>query len=333
MTDPTTLFYQTLKTHFDNQINDKTESGKRLIKSIQDKSPDRLVDMIISVDEFIKQNHDILSFKNKMWKDLISKSTTRTSDGEFVHEISTNHKVKFKTLDELLSYLNKEIVPVVMNHFDQTLASIYVEYCVRTIIRGLKGKEQKDQFDFLTISLKVISEKNELSKYLKAKISEHLNYYRLILEIQRKDFDNALFSNLTERENISRLRQALTAEKFSEFREILRPIFASIPNQIILNNEKYYHSIFFVILNLLGFEILAEVNTNLGRIDAVIEFSNLVYILEFKMDEADTAIQQIKDKKYYEKYLGKSRKIILVGVAFDRQQKNIGEFKLEYYEK
>lgn len=329
MIDPTIQFYNAFKPHFNNQLNGTSNHEKRIKKSIIEQSPERLVEMIVNVEEFIKQHPEILRFKDDMWENLISQSTTKTNDGEFIHEISPNHKVKFKTWDELLAYLNEKIVPVVMGHFDQAYARILVEYFVRTIIEGLKDKEKKDQIIFLNRSLKLISEKEELSKYIKGKISEHLNYYKLILELQRKDFDDILFFNVTEGDSISRLKQALSDERFSDFIEILRPIFASIPYQIVIDNEKYYHSIFYVILILLDFDILAEVSTNLGRIDAVVEFTDLIYILEFKMDEADTAIQQIKDKRYYEKYKNKSKKIILAGVAFNREQRNIGEFKLE----
>jgi hypothetical protein len=333
MTDPTIQFYNSIKPHFDNQLNGSTDYEKRIKRSIQDQSPERLVEIIINVDEFIKQHPGIREYKDNMWKHVLSKSTKKTKDGEFVHEISPGHQLKFKTWEEFLKHLNKEIVPIVMGYLDQAYARILVEYYVRTIIDGLKIKDRTVQIEFLKKSLTLIFEKEELSKYLKGKISEHLNYYKKILEIHRSDFDNVLFINITEGDGIAKLKQALADERFADFVEILRPIFASIPHQIIVNNEKYYHSIFFVILTLLGFDILAEVSTNLGRIDAVIELDKIVYILEFKMNEADTAIQQIKEKKYYEKYEGKSKKIVLVGVAFDRNHRNIGGFKLENYKR
>lgn len=332
MIDPTIQFYNAFKPHFNRQLNGTSNHEKRIKKTIKEQSPDRLVEMIVDVEVFIKQHPAILRFKDDMWKNLISQSTTKTNDGEFIHEITPNHKVKFKTRDELLKYLNEKIVPVVMGHFDQAYARILVEYYVRTVIEGLNDKDKKDQIAFLVRSLKLISEKEELSKYLKGKISEHLNYYKQILEIQKRDFDSTLFFNVTEGDNISRLKQALSNENFSDFIEILKPIFASIPYQLIIDKEKYYHTIFYLILILTGFEILAEVSTNLGRIDAVIEINNLIYIVEFKMDDADSAIKQIKVKKYFEKYKNKSKKLILAGIAFDRAQKNIGVFKLENFE-
>ncbi len=66
--------------------------------------------------------------------------------------------------------------------------------------------------------------------------------------------------------------------------------------------------------------------TNQGRIDAVIETGNHVYIMEFKVGNAQEAIQQIKDKKYFEKYLSGSKEIILLGVGFSKDDRNLQEY-------
>ena len=60
----------------------------------------------------------------------------------------------------------------------------------------------------------------------------------------------------------------------------------------------------------------AEVRTNKGRIDAVI-IDKDVHIFEFKFDgDKDRALNQIKDKKYFEKYQGSGKGIYLFGVEF-----------------
>ena len=40
-------------------------------------------------------------------------------------------------------------------------------------------------------------------------------------------------------------------------------------------------------------------------------------------------LQQIKDKKYYEKYRNADKEIILVGAALEQQTRNIGEWLTE----
>jgi hypothetical protein len=41
------------------------------------------------------------------------------------------------------------------------------------------------------------------------------------------------------------------------------------------------------------------------------------------------ALQQIKEKKYYEKYLSENKDIWLIGIEFDEQEKNISNFECE----
>ncbi|MDU9051142.1 MAG: ATP-binding protein [Candidatus Electrothrix sp. Rat3] len=105
----------------------------------------------------------------------------------------------------------------------------------------------------------------------------------------------------------------------------LKLFFANIPYEITIDLEKYYQSIFFAIFKLLGFLIEAEVRTNKGRIDCVVQTETLIYVLEFKLQGTqDEALQQIKDKQYAQKYQGCGKEVILLGVAFDRQERNIG---------
>ena len=73
-------------------------------------------------------------------------------------------------------------------------------------------------------------------------------------------------------------------------------------------------------MKLLGVHIKVEVGTNIGRIDGVIETESHIYIMEFKVGKASEALDQIKEKKYYEKYLSTPKKIKIIGVGFDRKR-------------
>jgi PD-(D/E)XK nuclease superfamily len=71
--------------------------------------------------------------------------------------------------------------------------------------------------------------------------------------------------------------------------------------------------------------IKAEVTTNKGRIDTVIEIEDRIYIIEFKLNGSkEEALQQIKDKKYAQKYQNAGKEIVLLGVEFDQKERNIG---------
>ena len=129
---------------------------------------------------------------------------------------------------------------------------------------------------------------------------------------------------------LHKLKASLATNKLEDFFETLSIFFANIPYHIQLNNEKYYQSIFYLVFTLLGLHIEVEVMTNKGRIDVVIELADSIYLFEFKLrDSAESALQQIKTKGYYEKYLRQGKALCLVGVGFDQDARNIGEFLVE----
>ena len=64
-----------------------------------------------------------------------------------------------------------------------------------------------------------------------------------------------------------------------------------------------------------------------ASINCVIQTKDKVYIIEFKLnDTKEAAMQQIIDKQYAQKYQDCGKEIVLLGVEFDQQQRNIGEY-------
>ena len=109
----------------------------------------------------------------------------------------------------------------------------------------------------------------------------------------------------------------------------VKSILSSVPYTIRKEKEGYYHSNIHVLLRTVGFEITSEDTTNLGRIDSVIRTKNIIYVIEFKLNSAEEAIDQIKTNKYYEKYLSENKIIKLVGISINAKENNIGDFLTE----
>ena len=126
------------------------------------------------------------------------------------------------------------------------------------------------------------------------------------------------------------LVQALRGYDIDTFMTRLQPFFAGIEYDLHIPREKYYQTVFYLIVRLLGIYIRTEVKTNIGRIDAVAEFEDRVYIFEFKLDDtADAALAQIKSMKYYETFLGTGKNVVLVGAAFETAARNVVDWQVE----
>jgi hypothetical protein len=135
---------------------------------------------------------------------------------------------------------------------------------------------------------------------------------------------------------IARFQDVFVNNDFDNLKNAFTSLFASIPynnyaNNIIANYEGYYASVVYAALLSMGFDIIAEDTTNRGRIDLTVKVLNTIAILEFKVDTKESAIFQIKEKKYYEKYLNENKDIFLVGVNFGSKDKNITDFEWEKY--
>lgn len=116
----------------------------------------------------------------------------------------------------------------------------------------------------------------------------------------------------------------------AQFFEITHKLFALIPYDLYVKDEKYFHSLFYLAIKLAGFQIGAEIHTQQGRTDAALETKDKVIIFEFKFNEsAKAAIKQIKKKKYYEFYQDKKLPTYLVGINFNGRQRAIDGWQVE----
>ncbi|MCL2247751.1 MAG: ATP-binding protein [Oscillospiraceae bacterium] len=115
-------------------------------------------------------------------------------------------------------------------------------------------------------------------------------YYKLRmpnLEV-KEAFNLNIISEFTESDyaftesSYRKLKQLLQSGNLEGILSILKSLFASIPHQLHVNREAYYHSIFYAIMTILGFDIEAEISVSGGRIDATLELADNVYVMEFK---------------------------------------------------
>ncbi|MDX2245770.1 MAG: AAA family ATPase [Bacteroidia bacterium] len=128
------------------------------------------------------------------------------------------------------------------------------------------------------------------------------------------------------------LRKAFYANDIETVIDVIKSLFARIPYQIfIANQEAYYHSLLYIAFQFLGsYTVETEVSTNRGRIDAVVHTPTDIYVIEFKLDKpAEAALEQIRQKKYYEKYTHSGKPIHLLGIGFSSEAKSVADWKEE----
>jgi hypothetical protein len=128
------------------------------------------------------------------------------------------------------------------------------------------------------------------------------------------------------------LIEALEHNDMKSFFTALQSLFSSITvKQLekVKEYEGFYHSIIYIVLKILGIEIACEIQSNFGTTDAVIKTDDYIYVLEFKMGSAKSAVEQIKKKKYYLPYLSEKQTLMIVGFGFDKTERNLRDFLVE----
>jgi len=121
----------------------------------------------------------------------------------------------------------------------------------------------------------------------------------------------------------SELYEAFEQQNINKVIVLLKQLFAHVPYQLHIKQESYYHSLLMMICIGARIKAQSEYSTSLGSIDLVLEFQKVIYVIEVKFnDSAEAALQQIKDRRYYERFLDQDKPIILLGLAFKKEPSN-----------
>ena len=78
--------------------------------------------------------------------------------------------------------------------------------------------------------------------------------------------------------------------------------------------------------------MVAEDTSSHGRVDMTVRFNRHVYLLEFKVVESAperTAMAQLVERRYADKYRARGEPIFLIGVEFSREARNLVSFEVK----
>ena len=155
-------------------------------------------------------------------------------------------------------------------------------------------------------------------------------------EVESSLLDHLIDLNLSEKKIGERKEKIISQiEKLDNesFQKEMKAFLARIPGRIHIEQEYYYQSIYLAWLYALGFETEGESPTNIDYTDMILKEEDFIVIAEFKFSKIrettnqpiksfdkmlNEALNQIKSKKYHEKYF--DEKIIAIAIAFAGKQ-------------
>ncbi len=209
------------------------------------------------------------------------------------------------------------------------------------------SETQLDEFDINNIQLEVLLfQTGYLTIKERRKIGVQTYYTLKIPNLEvRFGFNDYLMNyfyaamvNSYERTGLSQaLYFSIEDKKPEQLHKAFQSLFAGVSHEWFKKNniaeyEGFYCSMFYVFFASLGLNIKNEDTTNKGRIDFTVITDEAIFIFEIKMKKIkQNALQQIKNKKYHEKYLSENKEIFLIGIEFDEALRNISDFECEKF--
>lgn len=114
------------------------------------------------------------------------------------------------------------------------------------------------------------------------------------------------------------------------FMQRMKAFFADTSYQVVGDAELYFQNAMYLVFKIMGFYTQVERPTSDGRIDAVIQTPDYIYIIECKLDRtADEALRQINDSNYAAPFAMDKRLIYKIGVNFSSQTRGVEQWVIE----
>ncbi len=226
-------------------------------------------------------------------------------------------------------------------------------------LEGIKADESLlNKFDVEEIEIEAIMFQSGYLTIKDYKVSENGILFELGFPNKevRVSFNRDILYNLVKQKSkvnviAEKIIEILKTEKIEELKEQIEILISAISYMYLKEEYSYVIAVFSMIYTT-GLNVIIEDNTSKGRIDlTMVVDKKVVYIfhitfviMEFKVLENERekgkALKQIKEKEYYneesisevvckyKKYLS-YEKIYLLGIEFDKNNKNLVNFQYE----
>ena len=127
---------------------------------------------------------------------------------------------------------------------------------------------------------------------------------------------------------------ALQLGNLPQVMKCLKALIADVPysNKKLasMDMEERYRLIMSTIFNAIGCRVEVEKMIVTGRIDMVVEATNIIYVLELKLSNnggIDAATEQIRAKQYAEPFNADKRKVVALAIELDDKGKGLVDWK------
>lgn len=140
------------------------------------------------------------------------------------------------------------------------------------------------------------------------------------------------FSIQEKRKNslLFELLDSFDKEEFPRVFRTLQSAISSIPYNLFIDTESYYHSIISALLWSTGLDVQLEDMVSTGRSDIVVKNDKAVWVLELKTTSLSDAMKQLLERNYHKKFLG--TRIYLVGILISFKKRNLETFEMKTLE-
>lgn len=110
----------------------------------------------------------------------------------------------------------------------------------------------------------------------------------------------------------------------------LQAFLSACPYELQPDQERHFQSVMYILTTLCGFYTDVEEHTSKGRMDMTVRTDKYIYIFEFKFNStAETALKQISDMGYADKFKTDGRKVICIGVNYSSAERNIDRWIID----
>ena len=131
-----------------------------------------------------------------------------------------------------------------------------------------------------------------------------------------------------------KIKRSLESGDLERLIALVNTLFSTIPYQLFQQKgEAFFHAVLHLTFSGVGLLVQSEVSTAKGRVDTIVHTKDRIYVMEFKLDaSADSALQQIREKRYGSPFLGQGKEVVALGVNFSSSEKAVAEWQAVSYQ-